>query len=249
MLLKKSSSIAPVADSALSEIFAEMFQDNDRPGYVNLGNPGNDGAVLYWAVSDALLNAQGGDDTIYMIGNTNDTIRHGGSGNDKLVGSLGNDTLFGESGSDTLLGGDGNDKLFGGSGHDVLDGGKDNDLLDGGTGKDQLDGGAGNDVLKAGSGNDVLKGGLGQDILTGGAGADTFTFQITSDSPAGQADVITDFERGQDMIDLRGIRGIITITSQADGQHIHIDTHGGLDMDIVVLTSDGSQLTASDFLV
>ena len=263
-MLKSNSALIPVAESALVEIYAEAFQDNDRAGYVNFADT-NQGSILYWATSDAFLNGKGGDDTIYMLGNTNDTI-HGGSGNDYIAGGMGNDTLFGDSGADTLRGDDGNDKLFGGSGNDMLDGGTGDDQLDGGSGDDQLDAGAGNDMLMAGagndvlnggagddqlnggSGNDVLVGGLGKDVLTGGAGADTFVFKSTSESWTGAPDVTTDFERGLDMIDLRMIHGFVTLINQADGQHVHVDMHGGLDLDIVVHTVDGSSLTANDFL-
>jgi serralysin len=238
-MLKQLNTIDPFADSALAEHYAEAFEDNDRPGYVNLGDPANHDAVILWETSDAFINGQGGDDNITMIGNTNNTV-HGGSGNDQIHGGSGNDTLYGDSGNDTLWGGAGDDHLFGGSGNDVLAGDAGNDVLDGGTGDDQLDGGAG---------NDVLVGGLGHDILTGGAGSDTFVFQSTSESPAGNPDFITDFERGQDHIDLTAIHGIISIIDQSDGQHVHVDMRGGLDLDILVHTTDGSHLTANDFLL
>jgi VCBS repeat-containing protein len=61
---------------------------------------------------------------------------NGGSGEDRLYGSLGSDTLNGMSGHDYLFGGLGNDKLNGGDGVDELFGGLGDDMLTGGTGAD-----------------------------------------------------------------------------------------------------------------
>lgn len=76
----------------------------------------------------------------------------------------------------------------GGGGADTLTGGNLDDVLLGRWGNDSVSGGAGDDHLYAGS---------GQDTLTGGSGADVFVF--TAD---GQVDTITDFQIGQDRIDL-----------------------------------------------
>ena len=71
-----------------------------------------------------------------------------------------------------------------------------NDFVSGGAGADSLSGGAGADVLKGGGGADSLTGGAGSDVLTGGSGADSFLFTDPTDfGPAGQEDVITDFNR------------------------------------------------------
>ncbi len=71
------------------------------------------------------------------------------------------------------------------------------DSMTGGAGDDLLMGLGGDDHLSGGGGADVLIAGIGHDTLTGGAGADTFVF--TTD---GQADTITDFQPGQDRINL-----------------------------------------------
>ncbi len=159
-----------------------------------IGNSGNN--RLLAGSGDDLLQGLGGDDVL-----------RGGAGNDRLEGGAGNDTLLGESGNDVLLGGAGNDRLDGGRGDDLLIGGGGDDVLIGGFGKDRLEGGAGNDRLIGGEGDDVLIGGTGRDILTGGAGADVFVFRSIAEAgnTAATRDVITDFERGLDRIDLSGI--------------------------------------------
>ena len=69
---------------------------------------------------------------------------------------------------------------------------------------DNLAGGAGNDSLSGGAGNDNLVGGAGKDRLTGNSGRDTFDFNALSELGLGSPtrDVITDFARSQDRIDL-----------------------------------------------
>jgi serralysin len=140
---------------------------------------------------------------------------YGDNGVDHLYGRAGNDSLNGGAHGDFLYGEDDNDTLSGDAGVDELHGGAGNDTLNGGTEGDFLFGGANNDTLRGDAGNDRLVGGAGKDWLTGGGDADTFVFNSTSDSwrevsyfsgaVIDQADTITDFVRGVDMIDLRGI--------------------------------------------
>ncbi|GHA11521.1 retention module-containing protein [Oceanisphaera arctica] len=63
-------------------------------------------------------------------------------------------------------------------------------------------GGAGNDTLNGGGGNDVLNGGLGDNILTGGSGIDTFRF---TEADAGSVNIIKDFTKGIDILDLKAL--------------------------------------------
>ncbi|MNG17449.1 Poly(beta-D-mannuronate) C5 epimerase 2 [compost metagenome] len=67
-----------------------------------------------------------------------------------------------------------------------------------------LTGDAGNDTLSGGAGNDRLVGGTGKDTLTGGAGNDIFDFNALNETGLTSTawDVISDFARGQDKIDL-----------------------------------------------
>lgn len=108
----------------------------------------------------------------------------------------------GSAGNDFIKGGKNRDDLVGNAGQDSLDGGDGNDVLRGGEDDDQLQGGTGNDTVDGGSGADKLYGGSGKDYLTGGSSRDVFIF---SKVDLGSRDVITDFRRGQDKIDLRDI--------------------------------------------
>lgn len=127
-------------------------------------------------------------------------------GNDLIYGYVNNDSLYGKGGNDSLYGEGGNDLLLGGSGNDQLRGGAGNDSLRGDEGNDLLIGGEGADTLLGGSGRDTLQGGLGRDILTGGTEADTFRWASINDSRPGTArDVVTDYLRGTDMLDIGGI--------------------------------------------
>jgi Ca2+-binding RTX toxin-like protein len=65
-----------------------------------------------------------------------------------------------------------------------------------------LFGDAGNDHLFGSDGNDQLTGGAGDDVLTGGVGNDTFNF---STAEGDERDVITDFQSGQDVVNLAGV--------------------------------------------
>ncbi|MBD9375096.1 M10 family metallopeptidase C-terminal domain-containing protein [Rhizobium sp. ARZ01] len=97
-----------------------------------------------------------------------------------------------------------------------------NDRLTGTSGNDVLDGKVGNDVIKGGAGNDTLIGGTGVDVLTGGSGRDVFVFASVKDSApghsgfvnnggfsplsgAGKRDIVTDFVRGEDRLDVSKI--------------------------------------------
>jgi Ca2+-binding RTX toxin-like protein len=118
-----------------------------------------------------------------------------------LTGGAGSDVLDAGEGNDTLSGGEGTDWLWGREGNDVMVGGGGTDRLEGGEGDDVVHGQAGNDTLIGGEGNDVLSGGLNRDLMIGGTGADRFVFNHGWD-------VVTDFEPGDDDLDLRMIPGL-----------------------------------------
>jgi len=102
-----------------------------------------------------------------------------------------------------LVGTDFADKLTGNGNDNLLDGGDGVDVLKGGSGGDTLLGGGADDKLEGGSGEDILDGGDGADRLTGGSSDDIFRF-----TTLGLKDVITDFSKGDDDVDLTGIDAI-----------------------------------------
>ena len=121
-----------------------------------------------------------------------------------LEGSEHDDLLTGKLFGDSNVSGlGGNDGIYGGRGDNELDGGDGNDIIFADAGNDTVDGGAGDDKLFAGDGNDVLNGGAGDDWLDGGRGKDVFAF-----TEVGGDDVINDFNRGHDKIDLSAIDAV-----------------------------------------
>jgi serralysin len=88
----------------------------------------------------------------------------------------------------------------------VAIGGHGNDIIRGLAGNDTLIGDEGLLLFNA-PGDDTLIGGLGKDTMTGNAGHDTFDFDSILETGKTKAtrDVVTDFTRGEDMIDLATI--------------------------------------------
>ena len=152
-------------------------------GYANSSGTPPASTLIDWTFSDHNTGAQGGGGALGVTGSTTVNITPVRS-DLNLTGGAGNDTLTGDA-----IDAGSYDKLFGLAGNDILSG---------------L---AGNDSLDGGAGNDALTGGAGKDTLTGGAGNDVFYFKAVADSgvTASTWDVITDFVRGQDRIDLSGI--------------------------------------------
>ena len=165
--------------------------------------------------------------TASLTGNTLNNVIYAGTGSNAINGGSGTDTVSyaygvngttgarvnlalttaqatGGSGSDNLLS---IEKLIGSKYNDTFTGNSLANSLTGGAGNDLLKGASGNDVLNGGTGNDVLTGGSGRDQLTGGSGADRFDFNSAAESGLSSTvrDVISDFVRGVDKIDLSTI--------------------------------------------
>lgn len=121
-----------------------------------------------------------------------------------INGTSGNDTLSGTIAPDIISGLVGNDFLLGGAGNDVLNGGRNRDTLQGG------------------EGDDFLSGDLDRDVLTGGGGKNIFAIgrigtRTTGGSQLENADLITDFVKGQDLISLSGVSPANIEISQGRG--------------------------------
>lgn len=179
---------------------------------------------------DNRLDGSGGND-ILNGGFGNDSLI-GGSGNDTLYGGAGVDYLSGGSGDDFYMVDSSEEIISEGINDGFLDvvqssftytlsenfeklilsggsvisgtGNASANQLIGNLSANQLNGKEGNDSITAGSGNDTLIGGLGQDTLIGGLGNDLFKFEALSESGilSINSDVIDDFVRNQDKIDL-----------------------------------------------
>ncbi|MNF65900.1 Bifunctional hemolysin/adenylate cyclase precursor [compost metagenome] len=144
--------------------------------------------------------------------------------------STGAANLTGNSLANTLFAGSGNNVLNGGAGVDTASyayagsavvanlavttaqatGGSGSDTLlaienlVGSSFNDRLTGSSTANSLNGGAGNDLLVGGHGRDVLTGGSGNDIFDFNALGETGRTNTtwDVITDFTRGADKIDL-----------------------------------------------
>ncbi len=222
----------------------------------------------------ANLRGVGNGENNVIAGNVGDNVLYGKSGNDLISGGLGNDFLSGQGGNDTLGGGEGNDVIRGGKGHDDLIGGYGDDDLRGGRGHDQIDGDDGNDILNGGNGDDTLNGGddddiliggIGQDTLTGGAGEDVFVFsKISHSDTLANADHITDFSIGEDLIDLGGFVGTLNfigsglysntagevrIVTVGSDTRVRIDVDGDGSTDVNIVIDGVVGLTEQDFLL
>ncbi|MEM9012535.1 MAG: S8 family serine peptidase [Pseudomonadota bacterium] len=186
-------------------IFGDGGDDTVEGGSGNDNISGGVGADdISGGTDDDVIEGQGDDDV--LRGQGGDDFVRGGGGNDDVRGGGNNDNIFGSIGEDTLSGGQGDDSARGGQGDDIVAGDAGNDDLFGQNGNDTVLGGSGDDTLRGNNGNDELDGGTGFDIMTGGNGMDTFVFNSVADSPAGASqDVITDWQRFVDTIDLSGI--------------------------------------------
>jgi serralysin len=218
-----------------------------------------------------------------------DTIRHDGGG--LTVIDLRAATLayeeggggfisakMGIAGGFTIANGVVIERAIGGMGGDLIIGNDADNILVGRRGRDLLEGHTGKDVISGNIGNDILVGGAGGDTLTGGSGADVFQFRSFRDSrwPPEQRDMITDFTRSEDLIDLSeiGIRGPVesnggfTFIGQdqfsgegagtagelrfqvgSEGLYIQADIDGNGRADLRVYVEDLNRIGASDFFL
>jgi serralysin len=160
---------------------------------------------------------------------------------------------FGVHGGFTIAHGVTIEDASSGSGKDTLFGNEAANRLSSGDGDDRIDGGGG---------NDTLIGGRGADTLTGGAGADIFQYLSNADSTALSRDLITDFEKGSDKIDLTALEasrfigsnafsgriGEVRFASFDGGTIIEVDTNGDRLADVQIALDDRVSLSITDFL-
>ncbi|MGH8350337.1 MAG: beta strand repeat-containing protein, partial [Pseudomonas sp.] len=138
-----------------------------------------------------------------LSGNSLNNTLYAGAGNNVLNGSTGVDTAsFAYAGSAVTASlAVTTAQATGGSGADTLIA---IENLTGSNYNDRLTGNAAANTLNGGGGSDILIGGTGKDVLTGGAGNDIFDFNALTETGLTSStwDIITDFTRGADKIDL-----------------------------------------------
>lgn len=182
---------------------------------------GNGMDVVYGGAGDDVIH--GGDGTAtgdngpdIIYGDGYDGIRRNADGSAYVTadgglvfGSYDPDGKFVEGagafdvGSDLIYGGNGAETIYGDNG---LADSVGNPEIAAPGGNDAIFGGNGADHIHGEGGNDVIAGESGGDTLSGGTGDDSFVYHATaaaSDSGAAASDLITDFARGEDKIDLR----------------------------------------------
>ncbi|MEC3767130.1 beta strand repeat-containing protein [Cupriavidus sp. SS-3] len=271
------------SDTILSGNGNDYVSAGDGSDYVDAGN--GDDIVEGGDGNDTLLGANGKDRV--FGGRGNDSLS-GGNGTDAVYGGSGDDVIGSADGASTLYSGDnGGDTLYGdgydshadyllGRGHesaqpgnDRIQGGNGDDLIFGDNGDgavvggdDIIAGGNGRDSVYGEGGNDTIAGGGGGDALRGGSGRDTFVYNAVADSTAAAMDVIADFQRGTDRLDLRPVLGDtgfqwggLTPTAhgawyqQSGGNtYVYVDIDGNPAAAEMVIRLDGlHDLTKSDF--
>lgn len=225
----------PRSNSSTTSLTEVMTGTDYDFGMASAGNDTYSHAQLSIAQTDLFNNSIGVDAIVLLGGDDvavddgNSRIYFGNAGNDEVQGNGGNDTISGGRENDSISGGEGEDVLFGNLGADVIQGDNGNDFLFGGQENDQLYGDDGNDVISGDKGNDIITGNQGLDTLTGGEGNDIFMLQTTQGR-----DILTDFQRGSDVIQISGGIRFSDLTLQSAG------TNG--EDTIVKVTSTGEEL-------
>jgi serralysin len=222
-------------------------------------NGGADADEMYGQAGNDSLDGGSSFDTDIMVGGDGHDTIDGDSGLgdfDYMYGNLGDDIFYVDTPADLVFeqSGEGTDTVFAnisGAGFYLYEN-IENLTLQGntpfGVGNGLANTLIGNDIanfLLGGDGNDILNGKAGDDVLFGEAGNDTFVFQVGNGG-----DVIGDFVRGQDKIDVSAY-GLSF--AQLQSLFVQNGNVGAIQMsngDLVVLHNiTMSQLTASDFIL
>lgn len=231
-----------------------------------------------------VIDGKGGNDRLegglgrdrILGGDGNDTLDGGGHA-DMLLGGLGNDRYIIDSLYDGIVenAGEGIDSVVS-SAADLdlamrllnvenarLTGTSDFDITGSAT-ANVLNGNGGHNIIKGGGGNDRIDGNGNADVLSGGAGADTFMFLSRANSSARNWDIITDFEKGVDKIDLVdnldfraregaafifGLGGQVRFDQRGGSTFVEVELDGDQVADLVVQLRGTYTLTKGDFLI
>ncbi|KTE38206.1 MULTISPECIES: M10 family metallopeptidase C-terminal domain-containing protein [unclassified Sphingopyxis] len=221
---------------------------------------GADADALYGEEGDDTLIGGTGFHTDILVGGTGDDMLYANSGlgdYDLIDGGAGNDSYYVDTPDDLTFeaAGGGTDTVYAninGAGY-YLYAHTENLVLEGntpfGVGNElanQLTGNAIGNYLLGGLGNDKLNGKAGSDVLFGEGGADTFVFERGTGG-----DVIGDFARGTDKIDLSAF-GFANFAAVQAG-FSQVGANGAINLgngDFIVLHNvTMSQLTQGDFIL
>jgi Ca2+-binding RTX toxin-like protein len=245
---------------------------------------------------DTLVGGSGND---FLNGDIGNDALFGGIGNDFLNGGTNSDVINGGTGVDTidyitfhtgvtvnLLTGTTNDgtgtdtliaieNVRGSLLDDEIFGNQAGNFLEGNVGAEFISakGGSGKDTILGGSGPDKIHGDGDADTLTGGSEADTFVYSSASDSRIGffSHDVIKDFEKGLDKIDVSAIdantavsgnqaftiigsqnfsdEGQISAFKSGGGTLVQFNITGNSVAEFEIFLENSFQLSASDFVL
>lgn len=216
-------------------------EGNNQPIQAELP-PAQSGEIFGTSNRDVLV---GDDGTNQIFAGGNDDFINAGVGDDLVFGEDNFDILNGEAGQDLLNGGANDDILNGGEGNDTLLGetADISNILNGDGGNDLVVGGSDSDAIGGGQGDDSLFGGAGSDGLVGNEGCDTFTF-----ASGEGADIIFDFEPGQDAIALTSGSSYdsLQIEYNAQGNYTNISEETG-ELITTLIGVEADQLTESNF--
>ena len=230
-------------------------KDSDAPDDIDMG-AGDDFLIIDSDANDTSLDGGSGSDWLAFrtvnwgaSSAKTYTLNSGNASNfENLLGSDNDDTLSGDTNANIIVGSAGADTINGNDGNDTLWGDCKTSACTnliaqnyssysiGSGGNDTLNGGAGDDTLYGEDGDDTLDGGAGADTLTGGAGIDTFVIRTDDGgSSIGDADTITDFTDGTDIIGMSGLNySDLTIEQGTGSYSSHV---------VVKKTSSGEFLT------
>jgi len=213
-------------------IFPEMLPNRIYLGTDNrdtlFGGGGND-ILFAFGAADRLNGGLGND---IAVGGAGDDFMVGNNGADMLVGETGDDYIDGNNGPDIILAGGGVDEIQALAGDDFIDCGAGSDDLNAGLGNDICIGGIGNDFLwgrwlddriEGGRGNDTIHAASGINDLYGGPGFDRFFYDVFDARDNGAIDVIHDFEKGSDLLEVnREVRGSIRRIEDEEGRRTEL---------------------------
>ena len=235
-------------------------------GAANILRGGDGGDVLLGGDGNDSLYGDTGDDN--LVGGAGNDILDGGLGADRMAGGAGNDIYYANvhadvitelanegldtvyvgltaAGTGTILGANIENAIMQGIGNIFVRGNELNNQIAGNGGSNWLYGEAGNDTLSGQGGMDWIVGGSGNDMLFGGYHADTFIFASGSGT-----DIIRDFERGLDKIDLSAF-GLTY--AQLQGLFVQNGVNGEIHMTtgetIILANIQTGQLGAGDFIL